>query len=146
MTHPLSFAQAFLFVPANRPDRFAKSLATRAHAVIVDLEDAVPLSDKDAARDAIRRELAPFLKQCPERIVVRIKLGQACMFVLRHQCQHGAHAEFALVHGGGIDHRAQHVNRTLVDMGDDLHDVAQLELMGFDHLQQSIGCRVCVAA
>lgn len=72
MTHPLSFAQAFLFVPANRPDRFAKSLATRAHAVIVDLEDAVPLSDKDAARDAIRRELAPFLKQCPERIVVRI--------------------------------------------------------------------------
>jgi citrate lyase subunit beta/citryl-CoA lyase len=72
MTHPLSFAQAFLFVPANRPDRFAKSLATRAHAVIVDLEDAVPLSEKDAARDAIRRELTPFLKQCPERLVVRI--------------------------------------------------------------------------
>ncbi len=72
MTHPLSFAQAFLFVPANRPDRFAKSLATRAHAVIVDLEDAVPLSEKDGARDAIRRELTPFLKQCPERIVVRI--------------------------------------------------------------------------
>ncbi len=72
MTRPLSFAQAFLFVPANRPDRFAKSLATRAHAVIVDLEDAVPLSEKDAARDAIRRELVPFLKQCPERIVLRI--------------------------------------------------------------------------
>ncbi len=72
MTHPLSFAQAFLFVPANRPDRFAKSLATRAHAVIVDLEDAVPLSDKDAAREAIRRELAPWLQQCPERIVVRV--------------------------------------------------------------------------
>jgi citrate lyase subunit beta/citryl-CoA lyase len=72
MTHPLSFAQAFLFVPANRPDRFAKSLATRAHAVIVDLEDAVPLSDKDAAREAIRRELTPWLQQCPERIVVRV--------------------------------------------------------------------------
>ncbi len=72
MTHPLSFAQAFLFVPANRADRFAKSLATRAHAVIVDLEDAVPLSDKDAAREAIRRELAPWLQQCPERIVVRV--------------------------------------------------------------------------
>ncbi len=72
MTHPLSFAQAFLFVPANRPDRFAKSLATRAHAVIVDLEDAVPLSDKDAARESIRRELTPWLQQCPERIVVRV--------------------------------------------------------------------------
>jgi citrate lyase subunit beta/citryl-CoA lyase len=72
MTHPLSFAQAFLFVPANRPDRFAKSLATRAHAVIVDLEDAVPLSEKEAAREAIRRDLAPWLQQCPERIVVRV--------------------------------------------------------------------------
>jgi citrate lyase subunit beta/citryl-CoA lyase len=72
MTHPLSFAQAFLFVPANRPDRFAKSLATRAHAVIVDLEDAVPLSEKDVARDAIRRELTPWLLQYPERIVVRV--------------------------------------------------------------------------
>ena len=72
MTHPLSFAQAFLFVPANRPDRFAKSLATRAHAVIVDLEDAVPLSEKDVARDAIRSELMPWLQQCPERIVVRV--------------------------------------------------------------------------
>jgi citrate lyase subunit beta/citryl-CoA lyase len=72
MTHPLSFAQAFLFVPANRPDRFAKSLATRAHAVIVDLEDAVPLSEKDVARDAIRLELMPWLQKCPERIVVRV--------------------------------------------------------------------------
>jgi citrate lyase subunit beta / citryl-CoA lyase len=72
MTHPLSFAQAFLFVPANRSDRFAKSLSTRAHAVIVDLEDAVPLSDKEAARDAIRRDLTRGLQQCPERIVVRV--------------------------------------------------------------------------
>lgn len=72
MTHPLSFAQAFLFVPANRPNRFAKSLATRAHAVIVDLEDAVPLSEKDVARDAIRLELMPWLQKCPERIVVRV--------------------------------------------------------------------------
>lgn len=72
MSHPISFAQAFLFVPANRPDRFAKSLATRAHAVIVDLEDAVPLSEKEQARDAIRRELAPWLASCPERIVLRL--------------------------------------------------------------------------
>ncbi len=72
MTHPLALAQAFLFVPANRPDRFAKSLATRADAVIVDLEDAVPLSEKAAARDAIRRDLTPWLEQCPQRLVLRI--------------------------------------------------------------------------
>lgn len=72
MTHPLALAQAFLFVPANRPDRFAKSLATRADAVIVDLEDAVPLSEKAAARDAIRCDLTPWLEQCPQRLVLRI--------------------------------------------------------------------------
>ena len=39
-----------LFVPANRPDRFAKASATEADAIILDLEDAVPAAEKDAAR------------------------------------------------------------------------------------------------
>jgi citrate lyase subunit beta/citryl-CoA lyase len=46
-----------LFVPANRPDRYAKACATRAHAVIVDLEDAVAPAEKRAARDALSRWL-----------------------------------------------------------------------------------------
>lgn len=41
---------AVLFVPATRPDRFAKAAASGADAVIVDLEDAVPPSDKEDAR------------------------------------------------------------------------------------------------
>jgi citrate lyase subunit beta/citryl-CoA lyase len=72
MAHSLSLAQAFLFVPANRPDRFEKSLATNAQAVVVDLEDAVPLSDKETARESIRRDLAPWLQKHPERILLRI--------------------------------------------------------------------------
>lgn len=52
-------ARSFLFVPANRPDRFAKALAARADAVIVDLEDAVPPSEKDAARAALAAWLSP---------------------------------------------------------------------------------------
>jgi citrate lyase subunit beta/citryl-CoA lyase len=68
----LSLAQAFLFVPGNRPDRFAKSLATHAHAVIIDLEDAVPLSAKEEARQILLRELPDLLKTFPNRIVVRI--------------------------------------------------------------------------
>lgn len=39
-----------LFVPASRPERFAKAAASGADAVIVDLEDAVPESLKDEAR------------------------------------------------------------------------------------------------
>ena len=49
----LSQARSFLFVPGNRPERFAKALASGADAVIVDLEDAVPLDAKDAARAAL---------------------------------------------------------------------------------------------
>lgn len=43
----------YLFVPANRPDRYAKALAAGADAVIVDLEDAVSPEDKAVARDAL---------------------------------------------------------------------------------------------
>lgn len=42
-----------LFVPANRPERFAKAAASGADAVILDLEDAVPADAKDAARAAL---------------------------------------------------------------------------------------------
>jgi citrate lyase subunit beta / citryl-CoA lyase len=45
-------ARSLLFVPGTRPERFAKALASGAHAVIVDFEDAVPLNEKDAARAA----------------------------------------------------------------------------------------------
>lgn len=46
--------RAPLFVPANRPERFAKAAASGADAVILDLEDAVAAEAKDAARDALR--------------------------------------------------------------------------------------------
>lgn len=41
-----------LFVPGNRPERYAKAAASGCHAVIVDLEDSVPAADKAGARDA----------------------------------------------------------------------------------------------
>ena len=42
--------RAPLFVPASRPDRFAKAAASGADAIILDLEDAVALADKASAR------------------------------------------------------------------------------------------------
>lgn len=53
MKTPLSY----LFVPGDRPERFAKALATGAHAVLIDLEDAVAPEQKDAARAAITQWL-----------------------------------------------------------------------------------------
>ena len=42
-----------LFVPGNRPDRFAKASTSGADAVIYDLEDSVGIEDKEVARRAI---------------------------------------------------------------------------------------------
>jgi citrate lyase subunit beta/citryl-CoA lyase len=39
-----------LFVPGNRPERFAKAVAAQPDIVIIDLEDAVAAADKDNAR------------------------------------------------------------------------------------------------
>jgi citrate lyase subunit beta/citryl-CoA lyase len=42
--------RSYLFVPGNRPERFAKAYASGADAVIIDLEDAVPAGERVAAR------------------------------------------------------------------------------------------------
>ena len=68
---PIASARTFLFVPANRPDRYAKALATAADAVVLDLEDAVPEADKQSAREAISREW-PTLSAHEKPVVVRI--------------------------------------------------------------------------
>lgn len=57
MTHTPTFARlpcTYLFVPGNRPERFAKALAAGADRIIVDLEDAVAPHDKAAARGAVQ--------------------------------------------------------------------------------------------
>jgi citrate lyase subunit beta/citryl-CoA lyase len=46
-----------LFVPGDRPERFAKAAASGADVVIIDLEDAVHPGAKDAARQNARNAL-----------------------------------------------------------------------------------------
>jgi len=50
--------RSYLFVPGNRPKRFDKAYGAGAHAVIVDLEDAVGPADKATAREAVRAWLS----------------------------------------------------------------------------------------
>lgn len=64
-------ALTYLFVPGNRPERFAKALASGADRVILDLEDAVAPADKAAARKAVA-EWIHSQSAVADRLLVRI--------------------------------------------------------------------------
>ena len=49
--------RSYLFVPATQPERIKKALASDADAIIIDLEDAVPSSEKDKVRDSVLKVL-----------------------------------------------------------------------------------------
>ncbi|QBP76176.1 CoA ester lyase [Herbaspirillum huttiense] len=57
MAPHITMASSYLFVPANRPERYAKALESGADAIIVDLEDAVALPQKEEARATLARWL-----------------------------------------------------------------------------------------
>lgn len=62
----------WLYVPAHRPDRVEKAIASRAHAVIVDLEDGVPPEAKSDARG----NLADLFRSPREKpVYVRVNVG-----------------------------------------------------------------------
>ncbi|MGV3682066.1 MAG: HpcH/HpaI aldolase/citrate lyase family protein [Acidovorax sp.] len=64
-------ATTFLFVPATRPERIAKALASGAGAVIADLEDAVAPDDKAAARTALLAAIQTLAREQRGRLLVR---------------------------------------------------------------------------
>lgn len=65
-----------LFVPGDRPERFAKAASSGADVVIIDLEDAVAEQDRESARRSILDHLAGSGQSL--RAVIRINaLGSA---------------------------------------------------------------------
>ena len=72
MRAPLALARTFLFVPADRPERHARALATGAGGVIVDLEDAVAPERKAAAREALATSFAALPAADRQRLLIRI--------------------------------------------------------------------------
>ena len=70
--------RSLLFVPATSPHLLEKATQRGADAIIVDLEDAVPLDRKDEARrmaiDAVRQ-----LKQQGARVVLRVNAPPAML-------------------------------------------------------------------
>lgn len=71
-SRPLALARSFLFVPATRPERFAKALASGADAVVIDLEDAVAPTDKGAARQLLAQAWPGFSAAEGARVLVRV--------------------------------------------------------------------------
>lgn len=64
--------RTYLFVPGNRPERFAKGYGSGADRVILDLEDAVAPQEKASARQAIAGWLATASLADRERTVIRV--------------------------------------------------------------------------
>ncbi len=68
----LAVARSFLFVPATRPERFSKALASGADAVIIDLEDAVAPTGKAQARQLLAQAWPGLAASERERVLVRV--------------------------------------------------------------------------
>ena len=64
--------RSLLFVPAVRPDRFPKALATGADAVCLDLEDGVPPGAKETARE---QAFALLAGRGPSRAEVSLRIN-----------------------------------------------------------------------
>ena len=67
----LASSNLLLFVPADRPERFAKALEAGADAVVIDLEDAVASARKAMARDGLSMAAAMIASaSCP--VILRL--------------------------------------------------------------------------
>lgn len=70
-------ACSYLFVPGDRPERFEKAVASGAHRVVLDLEDAVAPAAKESARAVV----AAWLRDSPHaRVLVRINARDTACF------------------------------------------------------------------
>ena len=72
MTPLVRLRRSLLFVPAVRPDRYPKALATGTDAVCLDLEDGVGPNPKDEARESA---LTLFAERAPTRAEVSLRIN-----------------------------------------------------------------------
>ena len=109
---PKALPHAYLFVPADRPERIAKARASGADAVIVDLEDAVAPEAKVRAREA----LAALLDEAAP-LVVRINAAGTPWFDDDLElCRHPGVAAIMLPKAEGIDAVCTVVETTYQDV------------------------------
>lgn len=66
----MSLARSYLFVPGTNRDMIKKAISSDADCIIIDLEDAVALAEKDNARETVKESLIRFSKE--KEIYIRI--------------------------------------------------------------------------
>lgn len=69
--------RSFLFVPANRTERYSKALNSGSDAVIIDLEDAIPTEHKLNSRALLKQWL---LDHPTEKVMIRVNAEQSEWF------------------------------------------------------------------
>ena len=116
--------RSYLFVPGNRPERFDKALASGADAVIVDLEDAVPTEQKNAARALVSAWL-----NAARPVVVRINAADTPWFA----------DDVALCRSEGVAAVMLAKSERVADLAAIGHDLPLIPLIesavGFDNLR-----------
>lgn len=65
----IQYIRTALFVPGNRSDRVDKAVRTDADMIIMDLEDAVALTEKSEARRVVRQKIEQYANR---RLMVRV--------------------------------------------------------------------------
>jgi citrate lyase subunit beta/citryl-CoA lyase len=109
---PAALPRAYLFVPGDRPERYAKARASGADAVIVDLEDAVAPQAKARAR----ADLAAALDESAP-LLVRINAAGTPWFADDLElCRHPGVAAVMLPKAEGIDALCEVVETTFKDV------------------------------
>ncbi|MCM3562862.1 HpcH/HpaI aldolase/citrate lyase family protein [Hydrogenophaga intermedia] len=104
--------RAYLFVPADRPERYAKARASGADAVIIDLEDAVAPQGKCRARDTLANAL-------DERTLLLVRINAAGTPWFDDDvelCRHPGVAAVMLPKADGIDAACTVVERCFKDV------------------------------
>lgn len=66
----MNLARSYLFVPGTNKDMIKKAIVSDADCIILDLEDAVALAEKEKARVAVKESLIRFSKE--KEVFVRI--------------------------------------------------------------------------
>lgn len=98
LQNPLALARTFLFVPADRPERYARALAAGPGAVVIDLEDAVAPDGKVLARTALADGFAVLAAEDRSRILVRVN----AFTTQWHEADRALIAQLALQGLGGV--------------------------------------------
>lgn len=86
--------RSWLFVPGDRPERYAKALGSGAHAVIFDLEDSVAAEQVETARRSLS-ELLSSDRQDP-RVQQFVRVRESAPYAVLH-------ADLAAIVGPGLD-------------------------------------------